>query len=197
MGRSQEFDTTAVVAAALDVFWAHGYEGASLGDLESATGLSRSSLYNSFTNKRGLFDAAVQMYLEHVIRPRLRGLTTNPGADAVDDYLYSLEHAIGTMTADSPRRGCLLLNTAAGLGAHDDAVAAVIRAYRQELAVAIRSGLQATFPTETDATLSDRTRILLSCTVSALVLARVDTEEAIATLESARRLNEEWQSRNT
>ena len=76
MGRSQEFDTTAVVAAALDVFWARGYEGASLGDLESATGLSRSSLYNSFTNKRGLFDAAVQLYLDHVIRPRLRSLTT-------------------------------------------------------------------------------------------------------------------------
>ncbi|MCD2105611.1 TetR/AcrR family transcriptional regulator [Rhodococcus erythropolis] len=196
MGRSQEFDTTAVVAAALDVFWARGYEGASLGDLETATGLSRSSLYNSFTNKRGLFDAAVQVYLEHVIRPRLRSLTMNPGPDVVDDYLSSLEQAIGTMTADSPRRGCLLLNTAAGLGAHDDAAAAVIRAYRQELAVAIRSGLQATFPTETDAALTDRTRILLSCNVSALVLARVDTEEAIATLKSARRLNAEWQSRN-
>jgi AcrR family transcriptional regulator len=193
MARSQEFDTTSAIAAALDVFWARGYEGTSLTDLETATGLSRSSLYNSFTNKRGVFDAAVQMYLEHVIRPRLRGLTDNPTPHSVDNYLASLANAIATMTADSPRRGCLLLNATAGLGAHDDAVAAVIRGYRQELSDAIERGLQAQFPTATSETIEDRTRILLSCTVSALVLARVDTTQAIATLESARRLNSEWQ----
>ncbi|ROZ44062.1 TetR/AcrR family transcriptional regulator [Rhodococcus sp. WS3] len=192
MARSQEFDTTSAIAAALDVFWARGYEGTSLTDLETATGLSRSSLYNSFGNKRGVFDAAVQMYLEHVIRPRLRGLTDNPTPDAVERYLTSLRGAITTMTPDSPRRGCLLLNAAAGIGAHDDAVAAVIRSYRQELSDAIDSGLQASFPSATAATLEDRTRILLSCTVSALVLARVDTAQATATLESARRLLLGW-----
>lgn len=193
MGRSQEFDTAAAVAAALDVFWARGYEGASLCDLEGATGLSRSSLYNSFTNKRGLFDAAVQMYLDHVIRPRLRLLTADPTPDAVDRYLASLVQAIGTMTADSPRRGCLLLNTAAGLGAHDEAVAEAIRNYRQELSDAIETGLRAAFPTASSATLQDRARILLSCTVSALVFARIDTVQATTVLESARRLNSDWQ----
>ncbi|MDV8068599.1 TetR/AcrR family transcriptional regulator [Rhodococcus sp. IEGM 1366] len=192
MARSQEFNSTSAITAALDVFWARGYEGTSLTDLETATGLSRSSLYNSFGNKRGVFDAAVQMYLEHVIRPRLRGLTDNPTPDAVERYLTSLRGAIATMTPDSPRRGCLLLNAAAGIGAHDDAVAAVIRSYRQELSDAIASGLQASFPSATAATLADRTRILLSCTVSALVLARVDTAQASATLESARRLLVEW-----
>lgn len=192
MARSQEFDTTSAIAAALDAFWARGYEGTSLTDLETATGLSRSSLYNSFGNKRGVFDAAVQMYLEHVIRPRLRGLTDDPTPDAVDSYLASLRDAIATMTSDSPRRGCLLLNAAAGTSAHDDAVAAIICSYRQELSDAIGCGLQASFPSATAATLEDRTRIILSCTISALIIARVDTGEAIATLESARRLLLEW-----
>ncbi|OYD68417.1 TetR/AcrR family transcriptional regulator [Rhodococcus sp. OK302] len=194
MGRSQEFDTKTVVAAALDVFWSHGYEGVSLTDLETATGLSRSSLYNSFGNKRGLFDAAVTMYLDYVIRPRLRGLTENPGVDAIDKYLYSLSVAIAAMTPESPRRGCLLLNTATGMGAHDDALAEVVRNYRRELSDALRSGLIAIFPDAPALTLDDRTRILLSCKISALILARVDTLQAIAILDTARRTTNEWQS---
>lgn len=194
MGRSLEFDTTAAVTAALDVFWARGFEGTSLIDLEKSTGLSRSSLYNSFGNKRGLFDAAVTMYLDHVIRPRLRGLTEHPADDAVDKYLHSLSIAISTTAPESPRRGCLLLNTATGMGAHDNTLAEVVRSYRRELSDALRSGLVAAFPTARDSTLDDRARILLSCTISALILARVDTLAAIAILETARRTTAEWQS---
>ncbi|MCU1404441.1 MAG: TetR family transcriptional regulator, partial [Glaciihabitans sp.] len=84
MGRVQTFVAADVVRAARTVFWEHGYEGASLPDLETATGLSRSSIYNTFASKRGLFDAAVQSYLDEIIHPRLRPLQAETvGADAV------------------------------------------------------------------------------------------------------------------
>ncbi|MGC0362597.1 TetR/AcrR family transcriptional repressor of nem operon [Rhodococcus sp. 27YEA15] len=192
MGRSQEFDTVTVIAAALDVFWDRGYEGASLAELEATTGLNRSSLYNTFTNKRGLFDSAVQMYLNRVIRPRLQGLATNPTHDAVDEYFAALARAVATMTPDTRRRGCLLLNTATTPAANDESIADVIRGYRQELLASIENGVRAASTTASADVVRERASILLSCNVSALILARVDPRAAVAELESARRLNRQW-----
>ena len=39
----------------MHVFWERGYEGASLRDLEQATGLGRASLYGAFGDKESLF----------------------------------------------------------------------------------------------------------------------------------------------
>ena len=72
MGRTQTFDTTEVVRSARRVFWEHCFENASIVELEQATGLNRSSIYYAFGSKRGLFDAAVESYLDEIIRPRLQ-----------------------------------------------------------------------------------------------------------------------------
>jgi AcrR family transcriptional regulator len=74
MGRTRAFAEIDVVRAARGVFWNRGYEETSLPDLEAATGLNRSSIYHSFGSKRGLFDAAVESYLDDVVRPRLEPL---------------------------------------------------------------------------------------------------------------------------
>ena len=54
-----KFDEAAVIAAAAGVFWRHGYTAASVNDLTEATGLSRSSLYQRFGDKDGLFREAL------------------------------------------------------------------------------------------------------------------------------------------
>ncbi len=91
MGRKRSFDADEAVRAARSVFWSNGYEGASLPDLEAATGLNRSSIYHTFGSKRGLFDAAVDSYLNEGIRPRLRVLLEDPvPPDAVRTYLTGL-----------------------------------------------------------------------------------------------------------
>lgn len=63
-----QFDESAVIAAAVQVFWRHGYAAASISDLTEATGLSRSSLYQRFGDKDGLFREALAAYLERVLR---------------------------------------------------------------------------------------------------------------------------------
>ena len=194
MGRSQEFDTTAVVAAALDVFWARGYEGA-------------------LTRRPRIRDGAESVKSLQLVHQQARIVRRRRAA--VPRPCHPATSAQPHDKSRGRRRRRLPFLACARDRHHDRRLTSarlptsqygcrtrrarrcggprVIRAYRRELADAINSGLHAAFPTETDATLSDRTRILLSCTVSALVLARVDTEEAIATLESARRLNAEWQ----
>ncbi len=68
MSGKPQFDEPAVIAAALDVFWRHGYTGASIHQLTTATGLSRSSLYQRFQDKDGLFQAALTAYIERVLQ---------------------------------------------------------------------------------------------------------------------------------
>ncbi|WP_285041070.1 TetR/AcrR family transcriptional regulator [Plantibacter sp. LMC-P-059a] len=186
MGRTQEFDTVAVVQAARDVFWDHGFEATSLADLEAATGLRRSSLYHAFESKRGLFDAAVQDYLDTVIRPRLAVLAqADDGRAGLAAYFSGVQHVIATLPDDSPRRGCLLLNSAAGLAAHDDALREVVDGYRAELTAAVSDALARARPDSDAAELAGEARQLTSLSVSALLLARVNRDEAVAILDVA------------
>ncbi|MEO6714384.1 MAG: helix-turn-helix domain-containing protein, partial [Mycobacteriales bacterium] len=69
MGRPREFDMATALDAAVDVFWERGYESTSVADLEIATGLSRSSLYQAFGSKRTLYQASLDRYKERQIYP--------------------------------------------------------------------------------------------------------------------------------
>lgn len=186
MGRTQSFDTTTVVRAARDVFWQHGFDGASLTDLESGTGLNRSSLYHAFGSKRGLFDAAVDDYLTTVIRPRLAPLVgAQTGTAALLGYFTSLHAAVAALPDDSPRRGCLLVNSTAGLAAHDPAARDVVDGYRSELTAALRTALASGHPALGEPALDSTARVLASLSIGAMVVARINQPEALALLETA------------
>jgi len=190
MGRLQTFDSTTVVQSARDVFWDLGYDGASLADLEAATGVNRSSLYHAFGSKRGLFDAAVADYRDTVISPRLRGLQADgAGRRELLAYFDELREAVAALPLDSPRRGCLLVNCATGLATHDEPAREVVEAYRTELAAALRNAL-AGGPDENTAqntaqTTDERVRTLASLSMSAMLLARVNAAESAALLSTA------------
>lgn len=186
MGRPQSFDTTTAVRAARDVFWQRGFDGASLTELETSTGLNRSSLYHAFGSKRGLFDAAVEDYLTTVIRPRLAPLVgPATGTDALLGYFSSLRTAVAALPDDSPRRGCLLVSSTAGLAAQDPAARDVVDGYRAELTAALRTALAAGHPALGDPTLDSTARVLASISIGAMVVARINQPEALALLETA------------
>jgi AcrR family transcriptional regulator len=193
MGRRQQFDTTDVVRRARDAFWDKGLDGTSVPDLEQATGLARSSIYHAFSSKRGLFDAAVQDYLDSVIRPRLRALVgPEAGPDAVLHYLRGLSESIAALPDASTRRGCLLLACAAGPDAHDPALRAVVHDYRIELGQAIAHALALRHPDPGPHTRDRRALVIASLVMSALLVARTDTDGAVATLAAAVAQVQEW-----
>jgi TetR/AcrR family transcriptional repressor of nem operon len=186
MGRTKTFDTAQVVRAARGVFWAHGFEDTSLPALQEATGLSTSSIYHSFGSKRGLFDAAVESYLDEVARPRWRPLvaeTVDRGALA--DYLSSLRGVLltpGTFPAD---HGCLLIRSASGAIAADEVVARTVRAYCDELRAAIGRGVDASRP---DLDPASRGTLAQACTglvIAAFSLVRVDPAQSGRCLDAA------------
>lgn len=62
VGRPRAFDVDKALQKALEVFWAKGYEGASLPDLTEAMGINKPSLYAAFGNKEQLFLKAIELY---------------------------------------------------------------------------------------------------------------------------------------
>ncbi|MGZ0069422.1 TetR/AcrR family transcriptional regulator [Microbacterium arborescens] len=179
MGRTQSYDRDDVVRAARSVFWEQGYEGAPLPELERVTGLNRSSIYHAFGSKRGLFDAAVESYLDEIIRPRLAPLI---GEDvtpaALEEYLDGLRGALRQPSSLPASSGCLLVNTAAAPIGRDEAVAQVIAGYRAELRAAFGRGVAARRP---DLDSTEVAVLADACTglvVSAFALARVDAAGA-------------------
>ncbi len=138
MSRPRSFDSQAVVDAAMQAFWIGGVGGTSVDDLLQATGLSRSSLYNSFGNREGLMQAATERYAQQqsaAIQRLFEGRS-------LEQALTALLMEAATTNCDG--RGCLLVNAVAELreqtcGQGIDAVREALAQVAQTLESAIRS----------------------------------------------------------
>ncbi|MBW0150837.1 MAG: TetR/AcrR family transcriptional regulator, partial [Phenylobacterium sp.] len=62
MARPVEFHRTIATQNALLLFWRKGYQATSLADLVSAMGISRSSLYAAYGDKRGVFIECLDLF---------------------------------------------------------------------------------------------------------------------------------------
>jgi AcrR family transcriptional regulator len=98
-GRPRQFDSDAALAAAMRVFWRHGYAGASIGTLIAAMGISRATLYASFGDKETLFRKAMDLYEREKTAYMLDALD-QPTARGVADSLLLGTIALQTDTAD-------------------------------------------------------------------------------------------------
>ena len=125
MARPRAFDTDQAIDKAMQVFWTHGYEGASLPDLLDGMGLTRGSLYKAFTDKKTLFLKVLDHYENEAVKAAVDLLTdaTIPnGTDRIMEMFTSSYRAV----TDGDRRGCLLCTAAAGPSMYDDEIAATV-----------------------------------------------------------------------
>ena len=126
MARPREFDANNALESAMDVFWAKGYEATSLDDLCEATGLSRSSLYGTFGDKRALLLRSLERYSE---RGSARFAATLEAAPSLREGVAKLlREFIDQIVAGPGRRGCFIGNCAAELARDDRDAMARVRA---------------------------------------------------------------------
>jgi AcrR family transcriptional regulator len=109
MSGKPQYDEGAVIDAAVDAFWRHGYAATSINVLTEATGLSRSSLYQRFQDKDGLFQIAIATYTDRV----LRRMKSSEG-DSARARLEALLRGLLPMGSRRPP-GCLLARSCAEL----------------------------------------------------------------------------------
>jgi TetR/AcrR family transcriptional repressor of nem operon len=116
MARPREFDETAVLEAAMNCFWARGFERTSVRDLAEQMGITGASLYNAFGDKRSLYRQAFVHYLEQTVHDRVARLEKLPPALAIRTFF---DEIIARSVDDHQRRGCMLVNAALELAPYD------------------------------------------------------------------------------
>ena len=118
-GRPRAFCTDAALSAALGVFWAKGYEGASMAELTAAMGITKPSLYAAFGNKEQLFHKALDLYETEKLA-YIREALRQPTARAVAEYI--MRGAIAAQTSTADPKGCLDVIAATACGAEAESI---------------------------------------------------------------------------
>ncbi|MDA8587212.1 TetR/AcrR family transcriptional regulator [Rhodobacteraceae bacterium] len=125
MARPREFDTDDALMDAMNVFWEHGYDAASLPELLTGMGLTRGSLYKAFTDKKNLFLEVLNRYEIEAVDTAVALLTTEPadGAERIEALFQSVVEAVQY----GDQRGCLLCSAAAGPAAVDQDISGIVQ----------------------------------------------------------------------
>jgi len=112
-GRPRAFDSDAALERAMHVFWAKGYEGASLSDLTRAMRINRPSLYAAFGNKEQLFRKVLDRYVDGPLAYFSKALTAPKARDVVEQIFFGAARMAG-----DPRipAGCLMVQGALAVG---------------------------------------------------------------------------------
>ncbi|MEO9958671.1 MAG: TetR/AcrR family transcriptional regulator [Nisaea sp.] len=125
MARQKEFDRSDVLQKAMQAFWIRGYEATSIQDLVKVTGINRGSMYDTFGDKRGLFEAAIDFYISNVSAKRLAKMqSTDSALTAIRTYFEDL---ITFSVGDGRKLGCLITNSVVELAPHDPVIGGILR----------------------------------------------------------------------
>jgi len=106
MGRPRTFDCDIALDQAMEVFWRHGYEGATIAQLTDAMGINPPSLYAAFGSKEGLLKAALDRYTERRAAWMDEVLSAPTARDVAERMLMGVADK-QTDPANPP--GCLLV----------------------------------------------------------------------------------------
>jgi AcrR family transcriptional regulator len=113
-GRPRSFDIDTALDQATQVFWRHGFQGASLTHLTEATGLSKPSLYAAFGDKESLYLRCLERYVEMQVATQTALLEGEPDARrAVEGFLRTMAEMQSDPTVPG---GCLVINGTADCG---------------------------------------------------------------------------------
>lgn len=134
MARPKEFDVETAVAAAVELFREHGFEGTSAQMLVDAMKIGRQSLYDTFGDKWGIYRAAVKQYSQDEVREHADVLGRH--ARAIDGIRVMLARV-----AEEAGRACLGVGSIVEFGCTQPDLVKIRRASGDILAGALKNAL--------------------------------------------------------
>lgn len=140
MARNREFDGQFVIETATELFWTKGYNAVSTQDLIDAFGISRSSMYGAYKDKKSLFILALQHYRQTASKAVTDELSKErPFIEIISSILNLIANE---SIADDKSKGCFIVNTAIELAAHDNEILSIIQKNREDLTDALTLAIQ-------------------------------------------------------
>jgi len=140
VGRPRAFDEERALDAAMDVFWQEGYNDTSLQSLLKATGLSKSSLYQTFGSKQDLFIRCLEQYKQNMLDELLDALAvTGSPRQFIHNFLVDITKEA---TPDNHhRKGCLFVKTAHELAQKEPVIASAMTEGISQVATVFRRAI--------------------------------------------------------
>jgi TetR/AcrR family transcriptional regulator, transcriptional repressor for nem operon len=118
-GRPREFDPNVFLNSALECFWQKGYRSTSMADLMQASGLASASIYKLYPDKRSIFLAALQQYMDAgLVRGKQRDEELAPEVALRE----TLEFVALFSSGPEGEKGCFTIAAACELLPGDDEV---------------------------------------------------------------------------
>jgi TetR/AcrR family transcriptional regulator, transcriptional repressor for nem operon len=140
MARQREFDEKNVIETATNLFWKKGYNAVSTQDLIDAFGISRSSMYGAYKDKRSLFILALQHYRQTTSQGMINVLNENKSFKETISQL--LTELIKDTVSDIDNKGCFIVNTAIELAPHDTEILKIIKENRENIVKALTISIE-------------------------------------------------------
>jgi TetR/AcrR family transcriptional repressor of nem operon len=184
MVRTKSFDRKKALDAAIQVFWTHGYEGASAEALTNAMGIARQSLYDTFGSKRDLYLEALRTYNSRSVADLIRTMRR------AQSPLASLREILLEPSRPKPperQKGCFGINSICEFGSSDPDVGAAGQASSLALNAAIMELLcEAKAAEEVAADLDEQVACnLIACVLAGLKVAARGGADATAMRQTA------------
>ncbi len=139
MSRTKSFNQTEVLEKIQKLFLSKGFNGTSVDDLVQVSGLSRSSLYDTFGDKETLFATTLKMYREGNMQSMEEQINSSTDIRKtiaeIFDFIYedSLTHK---------KLGCMMVNTAIELAPHQKKISKLIDEEMLQLKEALANAIQ-------------------------------------------------------
>lgn len=124
MARTKNFNQEEVLDKAVQLFWRKGYNETSANDLVKELGLSRSSLYDTYGDKKTLFINSLNRYRKTVVAEMIKIIdnSTDVKSTLKDIFRLIIEQDI---EAKIPK-GCFIVNSAIELSSYDHEIAKIV-----------------------------------------------------------------------
>lgn len=124
MPKVKQFNKTKVLEAASTIFHQKGYNGTSIDEILRATGLSRSSLYDSFGDKHNLYLESLEFYK----------VNSNENMQTIDKKSLNpvqkiesvFNEVVNHLVSNPHDNGCLMVNAAAEMSKQCEKTSQVI-----------------------------------------------------------------------
>jgi len=154
-GRPRKTDPDTVLDTSMKVFWEHGFDGTSMNDLVTATGMAKPGLYATFGDKEALYTKALTRYVRDLGSPMLEDIKTSP--DPIDVVVRRFLDSVATNVVDKNNpSGCFLANSVVECGGHSSSLEDIARGFDSERRAAFVDRFKAAkekgeLPEDTDA----------------------------------------------
>jgi len=124
MARKKEFDEDELLEKATNLFWRKGYNATSAQDLVDELKINRSSLYNTYSDKKTLFQKALKKYQEQQTQAMIDMLSK---ADDPEEAIKQVfDGLVKESNEDTMAKGCFMVNTSVEIAGQDEEIGALV-----------------------------------------------------------------------